>query len=61
MFCIAASGVGRPQAYRLLPLEEDEPEPEGEQIVYLKQTHKQINRQIIGVVRMLEDKGGSIW
>lgn len=31
MFCLTASGLGRAQAYQLLPLEEEE--PEGEQIV----------------------------
>ena len=52
IFCIAAPGFGRAQAHQLLPLEGEE--PEGEQIVSIQKKKK------IGMVRMLEDKGGGI-
>lgn len=56
-FCITAPGFEGAQAYQLLPLKEEE--PEGEQIVPLKKREKKEKKKL-GVVKRLEDKGGSV-
>ena len=49
---------GGAQAYQLLPLKEEE--PEGEQIVPLKKRERRKEKKKLGVVKRLEDKGGSV-